>query len=212
MKHKSTIAVLGAGGRTGKFVVSELVQQGYPIKALLRKPELFTFQHPLIEIVKGDAIDLDSIRTLISGCDAVISTIGQRKDEPLVALKATQNILQAMKENNVDRYILVAGINVDTPFDKKSAQTLVATDYMKAQFPTIHEDRQRTYALLANYQLAWTLTRVPLIEFTGDRPELKVSLEDCPGMKITAGNIAGFLVRQLTDKNFIRKSPFISND
>src|SRR5687768_1939419 len=124
MNQKSTIAVLGGGGRTGKFVVSELLQQGFAIKVLLRKPELFTFQHPSIEVVKGDAIDLNSIRTLIGGCHAVISTIGQRKDEPLVAAKATQNILQVMEENNVERYILVAGVNVDTQFDKKGAQTM----------------------------------------------------------------------------------------
>ena len=66
---------------------------------------------------------------------AVISTVGQRKNEPLVAHAATANILNAMMYYEIRRYVLVGGINIDTPYDKKSAQTLAATDWMKANFP-----------------------------------------------------------------------------
>jgi putative NADH-flavin reductase len=212
MNQKSIIAVLGGGGRTGNFVVNELLNHGYSVKVLLRKPELFTLQDAALEIIKGDAIDLSAIKILASGSHAVISTIGQRKDEPLVAAKSTQNVLQAMEEIGIDRYISVAGINVDTPFDKKGKQTLAATEFMKAQFPLIQNDRQRAYSIISQSTIAWTLVRVPMIEFTDDRPTLKASLDDCMGTKITAGSIAKFIVQQLTDKTYIQKSPFIANE
>ena len=212
MIQKSKIAILGGGGRTGKFLVTELLQQGYALKLLLRAPENFPIQHHLIEIIKGDATDPQAIHDLLKDCDAIISTLGQRQGEPMVASQATQHILKVMGKNKIRRYILVAGINIDTPSDKKSMQTLAATAYMKSNFPTIQEDRQKAYSLLSDCDLDWTLVRVPMIEFSHEKQALKVSLEDCLGSKITAGSIASFLVQQLQDDRYTRGAPFISNE
>ena len=211
MEQKNKIAVLGGGGRTGKYVLTQLLSQGYNLKVLLRNPENFQLKNPSVEIVKGDAIDPEAIRLLVQGCQAVISTVGQRKDEPLVASQATTNILKAMAVQGITRYILVAGLNVDTPFDKKSSETIAATEWMKTTFPTIHADRQKTYSILSTSDVNWTLVRVPFIEFTDTKGETIVSLEDCCGNKISAADIATFVVAQLADNSYIKKSPFIAN-
>ena len=39
MEQKIKIAVLGGGGRTGKYLVTQLLSQGYHLKLLLRNPE-----------------------------------------------------------------------------------------------------------------------------------------------------------------------------
>ena len=211
MKQKIKIAVLGGGGRTGKYLITQLLSKGYNLKLLLRNPENFQLESPFIEIIKGDAIDAEAIRSLVQGCKAVISTIGQRKDEPLVASQATINILKAMTAYGISRYILVAGLNVDTPFDKKSAKTIAATEWMKMNFPVIHEDRQKTYSILTSSDVNWTLVRVPFIEFTDTEGETIVSVEDCGGSKISANDIATFVIEQLSDETYIKKSPFIAN-
>jgi putative NADH-flavin reductase len=212
MNHKSKIAVLGGGGRTGKFLVAQLFQQGYSLNVLLREPSTFVNHESLIEIVNGDALDIDAIRMLLKDCTAVLSTIGQRADEPLVSLQATSNIIKVMHEINIRRYILVAGINIDTPFDKKGPRTLAATEYMKIHFPAIQDNRQETYKLLSSCEhVAWTLVRVPMIEFAEGKGNIKVSLDDCPGTRITAGDIAQFVIQQLHDDRFVRKAPFIAN-
>lgn len=56
----------------------------------------------------------------------------------------------------------------------------------------------------------WTLVRVPYIEFSDERSGIRVSLEDSPGKKINAADIAGFLIDQLRDETYIRQSPFIA--
>ncbi len=211
MKQKSKIAILGGGGRTGKFVVTKLVNHGYHLKLLLRHPENFNTKNPFIEIMKGDATDPEAVDSLVEACQAVISTVGQRKDEPLVACKATVNVLSAMKKYKSQRYILVAGLNLDTPFDKKGPSTIGASEWMKANFPQIHEDRQKTYYLLSESDVNWTVVRVPLIEFSDVENEIKVSLEDCVGNKISAADIANFLTEQLSDTRYFKKAPFISN-
>jgi putative NADH-flavin reductase len=211
MQSKITIAVLGGGGRTGKHVVTQLLNQGYHVKLLLRRREDFELQHERIEVIQGDALSGESIGLLTKDCQAIVSTIGQRKDQPLVASRATSNVLSAIYKWHIQRYLLVAGINIDTPFDKKSAQTTAATEWMKLNFPLIQEDRQKAYKILSESKVNWTLVRVPMIDFEGQAGPVDVDLEDCRGNTISAINIADFLVTMLRDNTYYQKAPFISN-
>ena len=210
MKNIKKVAVLGGGGRTGNYLVNQLLKEGFSIKLLLRNPESFSIQNNQIEIIKGDALDLESIQSLLKDSDAVLSTIGQRKDEPLVASVATKNILQVMKDLGIQRYLLLAGLNIDTPFDKKSEKTEKATDWMKANFPIIQQDRQKAYNFLIESNVNWTQVRVPFIEFADLSSEIVVNLEDCLGDKISAIDIAQFMIREMTESKFSQQSPFIS--
>jgi putative NADH-flavin reductase len=205
------IAVLGGGGRTGKYLVNQLINKGFQLKVLLLHPEQFQIQSQQIEIVQGDATHPESILQLAEGCDAIISVVGQRPGEPLVASRATQSLLDAMNHFGIQRLILLAGLNMDAPSDQKGKETLMATEWMKANFPEIHADRQKSYSLLEQSPLDWTLVRVPLIEFQEASGELAVNLEDCPSGKINAGNLAVFLADQLQDETYIRKAPFVAS-
>ena len=221
MDQNIKIAVLGGGGRTGKYVVKHLLSKGYQLKILLRNiPEISegpedefasNLTHPLAEIVKGDAVLYEDIRRLLSGCAAIISTIGQRPGEPMVASATTKNVLRVMQEFGIRRYVLVAGVNVDTPFDKKSEKTKAATKWMRENFPAIHEDRAKAYDLLAKSKPDWTLVRLPMIEYTSENFPTDSNTEDCFGQKISAADIAVFLEEQLTDEQYIRKIPFLYN-
>lgn len=210
MKNISKVAVLGGGGRTGKYLVDQLLEKGFSVKLLLRNPDDFTIQNSKIEIIKGDAINEESINLLLKDCQAVVSTIGQRPGEPMVASQATKNVLNAMKRNGIERYVLLAGLNIDTPFDKKSPKTIMATDWMKTNFPEIQKDRQLTYDLLVDSKIDWTQVRVPFIVFSDDSSKIAVNLEDCLGEKISAFDISKFMVKEMIESNYSRQSPFIS--
>lgn len=210
MERIQKIAVIGGGGRTGQYLVNQLIEKGYSLKLLLRHPERFTIESPLIEIVQGDVLNPEAVRALLEGCDAVLNTAGQRQDEPLVASQATVNILNALGDRPM-RYVVLAGLNVDTPADQKGEETAKATEWMRTTFPAIHNDRQKSYAVLAESNAEWIMVRVPYIEFNGNRTEVKVSATDSPGAKIDAADIAGFMIAQLTEDTWLRKAPFISN-
>ncbi|MCF0073543.1 NAD(P)H-binding protein [Dyadobacter sp. CY261] len=210
MERIQKIAVIGGGGRTGQYLVNQLIEKGISLKLLLRHPENFTIQSSLIEIVHGDVLDAQAVDKLMEGCNAVLSTVGQRKDEPLVASQACINILNAIGDKPV-RYIVLAGLNVDTPSDRKGEETAKATEWMHATFPAIHEDRQKSYSILAHSNAEWIMVRVPYIGFNGNRAEVKVNETDSPGSKIDAADIAAFMIGQLADDTWLRKAPFISN-
>lgn len=205
------IAVIGGTGKSGTYLVKELLDRNIPIKLLLRAHSTFETTNPLIEIVRGDARDSESIVRLLEGCYAVISTLGQPKGEPSVFSDATRNVLRAIKKYKIDRYLVTTGLNVDTPGDEKSERVRFATDWMYQNYPETTKDKQIEYELLTASDADWTMVRLPLIVQTEEHFPVKVDLKDCPGEKISASDLACFLVDQLSEETYIRKSPFIAN-
>lgn len=61
-----TILVTGATGRVGCHVVDSLVQRGAPVRALTRDPAKATFPAG-VEVVQGDMLDIEAMRTALSG-------------------------------------------------------------------------------------------------------------------------------------------------
>jgi len=213
MKQKIKIAIIGGTGKSGKYLVNQLINQGFQLKILLRNPDYFQLKSSLIGVIKGEATNYNSIHSLIEDCQAVISTLGLGipASEPTIFSQSTTNVIKAMNECNVHRYIVTTGLNVDTPFDKKSSKTSFGTDWMKKTFPISTTDKQSEYDILVNSNIDWTLVRLPLIEQTDERNQVSVDLEDCTGDKISATDLAFFLIEQLSSKAFIKKSPFLSN-
>lgn len=213
MKQDIKIAVIGGTGKSGQYLVRALINQGFSFKVLVRNPKNFQLDYPHAEVVIGDAADCDSISRLLDGCHAVISTLGLGipPSEPTLFSKATAAIVQAMEKRNVRRYIVTTGLNVNTPLDQKGPKTAFATNWMYENFPVSTENKQLEYAILTQSKLDWTLVRLPQIDLVAEKAPINVSLEDCPGEKISATSLAHFLIGQLTDLTLVRQSPFIAN-
>ena len=82
---------------------------------------------------------------------------------------------------------------------------------MYANYPKTTTDKQTEYSILVESKVNWTLIRLPLIEQTDEIGEVQISLEDCLGDRISATDLVNFLVDQLTDETYIKKSSFLSN-
>jgi putative NADH-flavin reductase len=211
MEQLIKIAVIGGTGKAGKYLVNQLINKGFNIKVLLRNPDKSEIKSDTVEKVPGDVRNYESVYTLISGCSSVISTLGSSKGENPVFSQAAGNIIKAMNDLNVKRYIMITGLTLDTINDKKSFRTKLLSAIMKLSFPSIIKDKQKEYSILSGSNLDWTVVRLPLIEQTDSLGKIKISLTDCPGKKISTTDLADFLINQLSDDSFIRKAPFIAN-
>lgn len=205
------IAVIGGTGKSGQYLVQNLLEKGYSLKLLLRHPENFILQNPFIEVVKGDARDETAIHTLIEGTDLVMSTLGQPKGEKSIFSDAAKNIISAMNHYGIRRYIVTTGLSVNTPFDHKNERIKMATGWMYENYPETTTDKQKEYELLQDSNLDWTLVRLPRIHLTEENFSIETNLQDCKGEGISAVDLAEFLVSQIKDSEYIRKSPFLYN-
>lgn len=210
MQKITNVAVIGGTGKAGTYLVQQLIDQGFHLK-LLHRPDTRVVEHPSVTSIVGDARHYSAVRLLVEGCQAVVSTLGQPRGEAPIFSEATRHVLRAMHDCQIDRYVLITGLNVDVPTDRKGTFTQQATDWMKAHYPDTTTDKQEEYALLATSQTRWTLVRLPLIELTDERSKLSVSLEDCPGDKVSATSLAHFLVEQLMNEQYAGRALFVAN-
>ncbi|XP_057688174.1 flavin reductase (NADPH)-like isoform X2 [Corythoichthys intestinalis] len=70
------IAVLGASGQTGQFVVKQALQQGHIVTAVVRNLDMLTVRHDNLQVVKADIFSMDSLKTHFKGTDVVVSCLG----------------------------------------------------------------------------------------------------------------------------------------
>lgn len=208
---KKVIAVIGGTGKSGRYVVQQLIDDGFGVRMLVRNPAKPGLLTALVDVVKGDVRDYDSVVQATQGCAAIISTLGQAPGDTPAFSVAASHILQAMAHHGIQRYVAVTGLSIDVPTDSKGERTQQLSAYMRQTYPATIADKQLEYAILAASHVDWTLVRLPLIEQTDVRGEVIVSEVDCPGEKIRAGDLAQFLIGQISDRRYVGRAPFVAS-
>ena len=103
-----TILVTGATGRVGRNVVNQLTQRGAAVRVLTRDPANADFPSG-VEIVKGDLLDIDSMRSAFSEIRTLFLLNAVTGDEFTQAI-ITLNIA---RESGVDRVVYLSVFEAD---------------------------------------------------------------------------------------------------
>ncbi len=92
-----TIAIVGATGRTGKYVLKGALERGYGVRALARNPAgLATTTNVLV--VRGSVTDLGAVTELVQSVDMVVSCLGTSKGaKAYVVEPGTRMLLEAIR-------------------------------------------------------------------------------------------------------------------
>ncbi len=124
------VLVLGATGRTGSRVVTQLLDRGVAVRAIVRSADRLLVEvagHPLLEVVEAD---LHTMRTAdlvahLDGCDAVISCLGHTisvrgvlgppHDLVRHALSQVRAAIEARPPPAPVRLILMGSVSVNQP-------------------------------------------------------------------------------------------------
>ncbi|MCZ6943800.1 SDR family oxidoreductase [Bacillus mycoides] len=211
MEATNKIAILGANGKAGKFIVNHALEKGYQAKILTRTSENMRITNENIETIIGDARDLSTIQELLKGCRAVINAVGQPKNEPYIFSTVTKHILKVMKEYEIKRYILISGGSLNVEGDQKGIVNKIGANLFQLFLPTMMRDKYKELEIIQSSDVDWTIVRLPFVIEGNDIENIKESLVDMPGMKIQNGDIAPFVLKQINSKTYVAKCPFISN-
>jgi uncharacterized protein YbjT (DUF2867 family) len=107
------IAVLGATGRTGRHVLTELSNRGVRIRALSRNIEKAQSSVPGdYEWVYADVTKPKTLTLALQDVDIVISTIGSTEEDnsELIDYQGSINFVDAAKESSVQHIIYMSSI------------------------------------------------------------------------------------------------------
>jgi putative NADH-flavin reductase len=95
------IALIGATGNVGSKILAELLDRGHDITGIVRHPEKLQ-PHPKLIGKRGDINDEVALAQLLSGHDAVISSVRFLSSDPHI-------LLRAVKGAGVERLLVVGG-------------------------------------------------------------------------------------------------------
>jgi uncharacterized protein YbjT (DUF2867 family) len=112
------VAVLGASGYVGGRLLRPLLQAGYDVRAIARRPEYLVARVPdKVEVVHGDALDRDSLVAALEGCDFAyylvhsMSSSGSFEDQDR---EAATNFAWAAERAGVRRIVYLGGLGDDS--------------------------------------------------------------------------------------------------
>src|ERR1700676_3938507 len=204
------ILIFGATGGTGRYVVSQGLEQGCQVTAFARNQATLTAKHPNLTIVEGGLSDHNAITHALNGVNAVISVLGNTTRKALfksnnVISQNLPNIISAMQQGKVARLLFVTsfGVNGKIFWPAKLLLTL---------FRNLFADLPMQEKLIKESGLNWTIVR-PARLTNGPKTGECRSGENIyihPFSSISRADVAGFLLKEAVAPEYQRKVATIS--
>ena len=209
------VALFGASGFIGSSVLEELLGAGHQVTALIRNPDRVA-AHAALTVVQGDVSDPAAVARTIDGTEAVISCLGTPRNEKQSVdflADVLRSIIDAMERFGVERLVAISGAGITVAGEQKPFPHNAISAVVRMLARDTVAAKQKEFAVLqASPTIAWTAVR-PTRVVNGsstDRTRVTVNAGQL-GMRVTRGDLARFMVGQLTDSSYIRLAPFISS-
>ena len=204
------ILILGSTGRTGQQLVTQSLKQNYEVTAVARDPSMLKLNHERLTVVKGSVLEKDVLEKALDGKDAVLSALGvgkSLKSKDLI-FNAVRTIIPAMNEKNVKRLVFLSAFGVGETFKQAD---FIQRIIFKVFLRNIYADKSKADDQIRRSTLEWTLVYPVLMTDTPGTGKYKVGEKlEMKGMPtISRADVAEFMLRQLNDNTFIKKSSII---
>ena len=204
------VLIIGATGGTGRILLEKAVEQGHQVTALARDPSAVAPRDHRPRVLRGNVLDPDAVEAAVAGQDAVLSALGTRSTKPTTLFsESTRNVISAMDKHGARRLVCITGIGVG---DSKGH---VGFLYDKIIRPfvvkNVYEDKERQERAIRQSDLDWVIVRPARLTDEPAKGEYRVYLGGSYTAKtISRADVAAFMLAQLTDDTYVRKTPVIS--
>lgn len=209
------IAVFGATGGIGKFVVKHALESGYEVNAYVRNPGKLKIDNENLNIFVGQVSEYNKMKEVIDICDAVIIALGISMKwgyEDIDAIKAHENIIRAMKEANVKRLIDWSTPSIKYKEDKASFATIVPGIMASLFLPKAKNVLKEVNKIVINSDLDWTIVRFMAPKDSPFTNKIKVGFGDVKmNFNISREDIAYFMVDQIKNNKYLHSMPIIGS-
>jgi len=202
------IAIFGASGRTGILTVYQALDKGHQVTAFARQPSSVTIQHKNIRVVQGDILECDKVKQAIEGQEVVISALGVESRKPSTVLsEGTSNILRAMEESHVPRFICMSSAGILG----NDAGFIFGKIIMPLFLREVFKDKVRQMEIIQKCLLEWVIIRPTGLTDAPKTGKYKITLGPPASWKIPRADVADFMLKLTTDKQYDRQMPAIAS-
>ncbi len=180
--------IIGATGRTGRYVVQQARARGHQVTAMIRRPDDAMQAGANLRLVVGDPLSAADLAAGLAGQDVVISCLGQRRrGDARLLQNAAAAILQVMPPNS--RYIVLSQALL---FPSRSP--IVAL--LRLILARHVADSTAMENLVHASDIDWTIVRPPRLLEGGAARGYRVAVDALPAgaMAMQRSDLAAFLV------------------
>lgn len=214
------VLALGATGRTGRWVLEYALGAGHDVVALARAPEKILARSPKLSVVRGTPENADDLLAAIHGCEAVISTLNNKRASDLpwakpispamLMTRSIGNAVVAMRRTGARRIVVLSALGAGDSFGLAPAVVRLLIRWTNLRIS--YEDHDAQEALLRASGLDWTSVRATILTNRRAHGKLIVSYDGRPKPAMTIGRaeVARFMVGILERSAFFGKAPVIS--
>lgn len=201
------VIVFGANGRVGAQVVKRALEKGHKVTAFVRHTESVALLHPNLTVVQGDALHQQDVAKHMAGHEAVISCLSS--GEQSHRLVFINHIINAMRQHKVRRIIAIGGIGA---LQASEHLKVYETSTFPREYVELTQAHIRVLDALLTSRMEFTFVCPPMIE-EGDRTGAYKVQDNypTPGWKIASGDLADFMVSELTECKHMCVKVGISN-
>ncbi|MFG3252121.1 NAD(P)-dependent oxidoreductase [Streptomyces sp. NPDC048172] len=156
--------VFGATGGTGQQLVTQALDAGHEVTAVVRNPDrLPVREHERLEVVVADVTDPEALRPAVRGRDAALSALGAPNNKAAgIASRGTREILRALDAEGVRRYVAVSAPPAgDLPEGESLLFRAVMWPLVGRIFKDVYADLRIMESEIRASATEWTLVHPP---------------------------------------------------
>ena len=193
------ILILGASGRIGKELLSQGLERGHIVTALVRAPEKIRAQSGSLRVMKGDPLNAEDLSSALKDQDAVITTLGHNDRKPSTLLtESMKNLCSAMNKTGTKRVLAVSSALLFPGG--------LGTHFFRFIFQNAVADSEQMEPILKTSELDWTIARPPRLT-NQKKSDYKLKVEALPprAFSISRQAVARFLLDALESRSHIHE-------
>ncbi|HHP7230169.1 MAG TPA: NAD(P)-dependent oxidoreductase [Xenococcaceae cyanobacterium] len=206
------LVIFGSTGGTGRQVVQQALEQGHIVTAFTRNPAKLKIQHPNLNIVQGDVMNLPSVEKAVRGQDAVVCVLGAGQNmTSTIRSQGTRQIIQAMEKEGIRRLICQSTLGAGDSWGNLNFYWKYIMFGLLLRKPFADHQKQENYVQQSS--LDWTIIRPgAFVEGTrtGNYRHGFSGSDQTSQLKISRGDVADFILKQLNDDRYLGKTPSLS--
>jgi putative NADH-flavin reductase len=208
------VLIIGASKGIGWETTRQTLDAGHHVRALARSYTAIAISNPNLEKIRGDALKTEDVEAALVGVDVVIQTLGVGLGDLFRPVNlfsdATRALIAAMRSQGVKRLICVTGFGAG---DSRASISCLQRLPFQIVFGRAYDDKSVQEKLIKESELDWTIAR-PGVLSSGPRTGRYRILSEASQWRngiISRADVAEFLVRQIEDQAYIRKTPVLIN-
>jgi uncharacterized protein YbjT (DUF2867 family) len=205
------VLIIGASRGIGLETVKAALELGYSVRALARSARRIPVDHPKLEKMPGDALEMAA-----TGIDVVTQSLGIAAG-PEIILKptrffsrATRVLVTAMEEAQLKRLISVTGFGAG---DSRGRGGFLYNAAFHLLLGRVYDDKDVQERIIRRSKLDWVIVR-PVILTDGPKTNAYRALVDPRDWTcgfISRADVADFLVKQIDGDAFLHKTPVLTS-